>query len=72
MILRVGAGRGAGRGIAVCLLVVGVVAGQAGQEMTVQTRAGRVRGERQATDLGKEVDVWASIPYAEPPLGNLR
>ena len=23
-------------------------------------------------DYGKEVDIWASIPFAEPPVGSLR
>ena len=40
--------------------------------LTVTTRKGQVRGETQYSDLGKPVDVWASIPFAKPPLGALR
>jgi acetyl esterase/lipase len=35
--------------------------------LTVNTQQGKVRG---TTD--KEVFVWRGIPYAEPPIGNLR
>ena len=44
-----------------------------GEDRTViQTTDGLVRGETLRSDLGKEVDVWERIPYAEPPVGELR
>ena len=38
----------------------------------VQTKDGKVRGETLRSDLGKEVDVWDRIPFAQPPVGELR
>ena len=38
----------------------------------VQTQDGKVRGETLRSDLGKEVDVWDRIPFAQPPVGELR
>jgi len=38
----------------------------------VSTRDGKVRGETLRSDLGQEVDVWDRIPFAEPPVGELR
>ena len=35
-------------------------------------RDGKVRGETLRSDLGQEVDVWDRIPFAEPPVGELR
>jgi hypothetical protein len=40
--------------------------------LVVDTSNGKVVGERMFSDLGKEVEVWNRIPYAEPPVGNLR
>ena len=42
------------------------------EQLVVETTAGMVMRERKKSDLGKEVDVWASIPYAEAPVGSLR
>jgi len=56
--------------VVVVTLVV-MVGGDQGQ-LVVETTAGLVRGERKKSDLGKEVDVWSSIPYAEAPVGNRR
>ena len=35
-------------------------------------RDGKVRGETLRSDLGLEADVWDRIPYAQPPVGQLR
>ena len=40
--------------------------------LIVDTLDGKVRGETLRSDLGKEVDVWDRIPYAQPPVGDLR
>ena len=48
------------------------VGGDTEEQMVVETSAGRVMGERIVSDTGKELDIWASIPFAEPPVGNLR
>ena len=40
--------------------------------LVVNTLAGRVRGMTAQAATGKEVDVWNSIPYAQPPVGDLR
>ncbi|XP_059085955.1 acetylcholinesterase-like [Tigriopus californicus] len=36
------------------------------------TRSGRIRGVRQKGGNGKDVDMWWGVPYAEPPVGDLR
>ena len=41
-------------------------------DLVVDTSLGQVRGERQKSDTGKDVDIWASIPFAEPPIETLR
>ena len=41
-------------------------------DLVVETSLGQVRGERQKSDTGKDVDIWASIPFAEPPIETLR
>ena len=42
------------------------------EQLVVETSAGKVLGERIVSDTGKELDIWSSIPFAEPPVGNLR
>lgn len=58
-------------GLWLLMLALQGVGGQ-DQELVVSTSAGFVRGERKLSSLDKEVDVWASIPFAEPPVGDLR
>ena len=41
-------------------------------DLVVGSKSGRVRGVRQRAANGKDVDVWWGIPYAEPPIGDLR
>ena len=41
-------------------------------DLVIETSLGKLRGERLKSDTGKEVDIWASIPFAEPPVENLR
>lgn len=57
---------------AVVVTLLGPGAGDPEEAVVVETSLGAVRGERRATDSGKMVDVWASIPFAEPPVGKLR
>ena len=38
----------------------------------VKTLSGRVRGMTLRAATGKHVDVWNSIPFAQPPIGDLR
>lgn len=57
------------------LLTVTMMVGRSDMEhdeLVVETKIGAVRGERIVTDAGKKVDIWASVPFAEPPIGNLR
>ena len=42
------------------------------EQLVVETSAGKVLGERIVSDTGKELDIWSSIPFAEPPVGKLR
>ena len=43
-----------------------------GPDLTVQTKDGPVQGIRQKAATGKDVDMWWGIPFAEPPIGELR
>ncbi|XP_018025299.1 acetylcholinesterase [Hyalella azteca] len=40
--------------------------------LVVNTRKGKVKGKTVKTALGGEVDAWYSIPFAKPPVGDLR
>ena len=48
------------------------VVGDIEEQLVVETSAGKVLGERIVADTGAEVDIWASIPFAELPVGSLR
>ena len=43
-----------------------------GPDLTVQTKDGKVQGIRQKAATGRDVDMWWGIPFAEPPIGDLR
>ena len=43
-----------------------------GDDLVVTTRSGKVRGVREVGGNGAEVDLFWGIPYAEPPIGDLR
>ena len=49
-----------------------MVGGDMEEDLVVDTASGKVRGERMISDTGKKFDIWRSIPFAEPPVGNLR
>ena len=55
-----GNGRGGGGGIPY------------GDDLVVTTRSGKVRGVREVGGNGAEVDLFWGIPYAVPPIGDLR
>ena len=40
--------------------------------LIVNTHSGRVRGMTSQSATGKQVNVWNSIPFAQPPIGDLR
>ena len=40
--------------------------------LIVNTLSGRVRGMTSQAPTGKQVDVWNSVPFAQPPVGELR
>ena len=54
------------------LVMMVVMVGGDPEQLVVETTTGIVRGERKKSDLGRDVDVWASIPYAEPPVRSFR
>ena len=41
-------------------------------DLVRNTKSGQVRGVRETAGNGMEVDMWWGIPYAEPPVGDLR
>ena len=42
------------------------------QDLIVETNKGKIQGFETATSDGKKVSAWYNIPYAQPPVGNLR
>lgn len=40
--------------------------------LIIKTEKGKIRGRTTTSSTGKKVDVWLSIPYAQPPIGALR
>ena len=56
----------------VMVVITMMVEGDLEEQTVIDTSLGQVRGERVKSDTGKEVDLWASIPFAEPPVDNLR
>lgn len=40
--------------------------------LVIKTRSGSVKGITQTSVTGRQVDAWYGIPYAQPPLGDLR
>jgi acetylcholinesterase len=40
--------------------------------LIINTLAGRVRGMTAVAATGKQVDVWNSVPFGQPPVGELR
>lgn len=65
--------------VVVCFLVVGLQITQAEQDEsaaapapTVETEAGAVVGKIESLPLGKSAYEYLGIPYAEPPVGDLR
>jgi len=41
-------------------------------DLVVKTGKGKIQGFESTTSNGKKVSAWYSIPYAQPPVGNLR
>lgn len=59
----------------VCLLLLGclhLVSAQISADLVVETIKGKVRGFETKTSHGRSLSAWYGIPYAQPPLGNLR
>ena len=50
----------------------GTIIGDKQGSLVVHTKSGPVRGWTAKAATGKSVNVWNSIPYARPPLGDLR
>ena len=42
------------------------------QSLEIKTSNGKIIGKTYTTVVNKKVDGWESIPYAKPPLGELR
>nr|AIY62314.1 acetylcholinesterase 1B [Lepeophtheirus salmonis] len=42
------------------------------EDLVITTRKGKIRGVTLKSATNKEVDAWYGIPYAQPPVGNLR
>ena len=57
-----------------CLLVhlVTVTLAEIGPDLVVQTTKGKIQGMDLMTSHGRQVSAWHGIPYAQPPVGNLR
>ena len=53
-------------------LVMASVKSSNNEPLVIETTNGKVAGLRQLAANGKTVDMWWGIPYAEPPIGQLR
>lgn len=40
--------------------------------LVIKIDKGKIRGKTTTSSTGKKIDVWLSIPYAQPPIGALR
>ena len=58
--------------ICVCLVSLTSVLADIGPDNVVTTTKGRVQGMQIMTSHGRRVSAWLGIPYAQPPVGNLR
>lgn len=60
--------------ILVTLLMLWTLADSASQvdPLVVQTKGGAVKGITQTSVTGRQVDAWYGIPFAQPPIGDLR
>ena len=58
----------------ILILIYGLLITSKAQDdsLIVSTTYGKIKGKIVKTDLGTEVNTWYGIPYAEPPLGDLR
>ena len=54
------------------LLLLQHVAAQISSDLVVETLKGKVRGFETKSTQGRAVSAWYGIPYAQPPVGNLR
>ena len=57
--------------INVVLLIVTVKSSN-NEPLAIETKSGKIEGRRQVAANGKTVDMWWGIPYAEPPVEDLR
>ena len=48
------------------------MASSVSNHLVIDTNSGTIKGRRQNAANGKSVDVWWGIPFAEPPIGDLR
>ena len=56
----------------IILVSVSSVMADIGPDNVVTTTKGRVQGMQVMTAHGRHVSAWLGIPYAQPPVGNLR
>ena len=49
-----------------------VAAGTVSNDLIVETKLGKIQGFETATSDNKKVSAWYGVPYAQPPVGNLR
>ena len=49
-----------------------VAAGIVSNDLIVETKLGKIQGFETATSDNKKVSAWYGVPYAQPPVGNLR
>jgi len=47
-------------------------AGSVSNDLIVDTKLGKIQGFETATSDNKKVSAWYGVPYAQPPVGNLR
>lgn len=54
------------------LLLPCIILGRITEDLVVKTKNGRIRGVELTSATNRKVSAWYGIPYAQPPVGNLR
>ena len=54
------------------LLILGLIIGLISGDPTVKTKYGNIQGFEFKAERGSEAEVFLGIPFAKPPVGELR
>lgn len=58
--------------VSLLLALLNLVCAEISPELVVETNKGKIRGFETTTSHGRTLSAWYGIPFAQPPVGNLR